>query len=218
MTKKIKPIAFSHEEKAIIQNYYPKYGAEKTRIALRNAGFKRTALSVKMVAYRNGIKREVPTVFSKGHTPFNKGKRLPDAVRQKIARTQFKPGHKNTTQCAIGTINTWGGYLYIKIADPQEWKLYHHFVWEQHNGAIPTGHVLVFNDGNPNNADIQNLVLLTRKQHAQRNAARVSASDRKASRIKAVQTRKENDAARRRKELREKYGSIYSALLMGEKL
>lgn len=42
-------------------------------------------------------------------------------------------------------------------------------VWEMHNGPIPKGHVIRFIDGNNLNCNIENLKLITRKEHAQLN-------------------------------------------------
>ena len=217
-TSRVKPPAFSVAERRIIETYYPRFGVEITARALKQKGFLRSCNSIKSFCFRNRIKREDCTRFKHGQTPYNKGKKLPEEVRQKIAPSQFKPGHKLNKNYPIGTVHEWGGYQYIKIAEPKVWKLYHHYVWEQVHGAIPKRHVLVFRDGDTQNVQIQNLILLTRQQHAQRNADRITDSARKASRIKAVQTRKRNASARRRRELRDKYGSISEALAMGEKL
>ena len=43
-------------------------------------------------------------------------------------------------------------------------ELKHVFVWEQHNGKVPKGHVVIFLDGNTLNTDISNLALISRNE------------------------------------------------------
>lgn len=42
----------------------------------------------------------------------------------------------------------------------------HRRLWEEHNGPIPKGYVVKFIDGNPMNAEIENLRCISRSQHA----------------------------------------------------
>lgn len=209
---------YSAAEREIIEAWYPTYGAITAARALRIKGYIRSAKSVKSFCARKKIRRIGSTKFMPGHIPANKGKKLPEAVCRKIAGTQFKVGHRQNKTYPIGSINEWGGYLYIKVGEPKVWRLYHHYIWEQSHGTIPANHVIVFIDGNPKNVVLENLLLLTKRQHAQRNAARVSDSTRKASRVQAVKTRRSNESSRRRTALVAQYGSLSNALAMGEKL
>jgi len=43
-------------------------------------------------------------------------------------------------------------------------------LWEEHNGAVPTGHFLVFKDRTPANISIDNLELVTRAENMRRNS------------------------------------------------
>lgn len=63
----------------------------------------------------------------------------------------------------IGSIRIKERRQYIKIA-PHKWVQLHNHIWEQANGPIPKGHVLIFGDGDFLNTDLDNLVLVTRKQ------------------------------------------------------
>lgn len=57
-------------------------------------------------------------------------------------------------------------YQYIKMEDGS-WRLYHHFLWEQAYGPIPSGHMVTFLDGNIQNTDLNNLALVSRPEHMQ---------------------------------------------------
>lgn len=101
--------------------------------------------------------------FEKGHIPANKG--LKGISYPGSVATQFKAGHMPHNYVPVGTeVLTKDGYIRIKTADPCTWKLKHRYVWEQHNGKIPDGYALVFKDGNIQNCDIDNLILITRRK------------------------------------------------------
>ena len=56
----------------------------------------------------------------------------------------------------------YNGYFKVKVQGsvnvPTIWKRKHVYIWEQANGEVPEGHVIMFKDGNPNNFDLENLV------------------------------------------------------------
>lgn len=54
-------------------------------------------------------------------------------------------------------------FIYVKIAygkKEQNYKSKHHIIWEKHNGEIPKGKKIIFCDGNRENCDIDNLMLV----------------------------------------------------------
>lgn len=53
------------------------------------------------------------------------------------------------------------GYVLIKIAEPNKWIEKHRYIYESMYGNIPTGHKVIFADGNKENFDIDNLVLVS---------------------------------------------------------
>lgn len=73
---------------------------------------------------------------------------------------QFKKGGIGNQRLPVGTIRKRkkDNRVYIKIAQPNVWKLYHHFVYENHYGVkIKKGDRIIFLDDNCNNFDINNL-------------------------------------------------------------
>jgi hypothetical protein len=102
-----------------------------------------------------------PTQFKKGHVPANKGKKGVGGWEP----TQFKKGHMPHNYVPVGSERVNGDdYVDIKIADPNKWKGKHILVWEEHNGPLPKGYVVIFGDGNRRNFDPNNLILVSRQQ------------------------------------------------------
>lgn len=100
--------------------------------------------------------------FQSGHTPFNKGKKKYWIGGE---ATQFKKGHRPHNYKPVGTERVNGDdYVDIKIADPNKWKGKHILIWEAHNGPVPRGCAVIFGDGNRRNFDIDNLIVVSRKQ------------------------------------------------------
>lgn len=129
---------------------------------LVNARFGEGTMSVSQVrAYKKNhrIPSGYDSRFPKGHVPANKGKHT--ETRGRMRDTQFRKGHMPHNEHPIGTeIVRSDGYVQVKVADPDVWKLKHRLVWEQHNGPIPEGGLVVFRDGDPQNTDISNLALI----------------------------------------------------------
>lgn len=109
--------------------------------------------------------------FKKGSVPYNKGKKLPNMAPND---GQFKKGNKPPNYLPVGTINTTtDGYLKKKIADPNVWKLLHVELWEEYNGPVPDGHVIIFLDGDKSNVTLSNLACVTKSDMAQLNLNRL---------------------------------------------
>ena len=106
--------------------------------------------------------------FSKGHTPFNKGRK---GVSTGGKETQFKLGRLPHNYKPVGTerVNA-DDYVDIKIQDgkaQKNWRGKHLLVWEEHHGRpVPPGHAVIFGDRNRRNFNPDNLILVSRKQLA----------------------------------------------------
>ncbi len=127
------------------------------------------------------------TQFSKGHVPANKGLRRPGYGPGRMKETQFRKGQRTGMAAKnwrpVGTILPGSdGYLRIKVREAKHgkeptgfgntkvWPLYQRYVWEQHNGPIPSRHLVVFKDGNKQNCAIENLECISMAENARRNA------------------------------------------------
>jgi len=102
------------------------------------------------------------TRFLPGQEPPNKGRKCPGAGRE----TWFPKGFTPWNYCPVGSerINSIG-YADIKIA-ANKWRAKHLVVWESVNGPLPSGHVVIFADSNKRNFDLDNLLLLSRRELA----------------------------------------------------
>lgn len=118
--------------------------------------------------------------YQKGHAPGNKGKKLEEYVkdperlediRQRIGATQFPKGHRPANELPVGTITlSPDGYLLRKKqmqgSQWERWEFLHRAVWEEHNGPIPEGMVVTFRDGDKQNCDISNMMLVSKGENA----------------------------------------------------
>ena len=128
----------------------------------------------------------VATQFKPGHVPANKGQRRPGWSAGRMRETQFKKGERTGIAARnwkpIGTISPDSyGYLRIKVreavhgAEPtgygnvRVWPLLQRQIWQQHNGPIPPGHVIVFKNGDRADCAIENLDCVPRSELAHRN-------------------------------------------------
>lgn len=157
------PHQYTPEQRKFIKCNAPGMGNEKLT-NLFNEHFK-LVLSldqIKGFKKNNKISSGLDGRFNKGCTPFNKGKKKYWIGGEK---TQFKAGNRPHNYKPIGTERVNGDdYVDIKIEDPNKWKGKHILTWEYHNGPVPKGCVIIFGDGNRRNFDLDNLIMISRKQ------------------------------------------------------
>ena len=126
--------------------------------------------------YSPGHNRSHGSRFTKGHTPWNAGRKGYDAGGRSH-QTRFGEGHRPHNEVPIGTeVVHKGGYLKRKIRDDapvgyarRNWAFVHHLVWQDHHGPIPPNHVVIFIDGDKRNFAIENLALVHRRDLMKRN-------------------------------------------------
>lgn len=111
--------------------------------------------------------------YQKGNVPINKGQKMSNEVFEKVKPTMFKKGNRPANWKEPGTIEirkdkNGNLYKYIKISD-SNWKLFQRYVWEQTNGEIMNGNIIVFRDKNTMNCDIENLEMISRLENLKRN-------------------------------------------------
>jgi hypothetical protein len=136
-------------------------------------GIKKDPVYLRSTQFPAGYLGGKATQFQKGSVPANKGQKMSKDVYEKAKPTMFKKGSKPMNTQPIGTIHQrkdTGGkmYQYIKLSDCN-WQLLNRYTWEQHNGPIPKGMVVVYKDGNYMNNDINNLLMITKKENMARN-------------------------------------------------
>lgn len=126
----------------------------------------------------------VATQFKPGLTPWNKGTHYVAGGRS--AETRFKKGrlaHEARNYVPIGSHRiSKDGYLERKVTDDpslyptRRWTPVARIVWEQHNGPIPEGHMVVFLPGRFTNKleeiTVDRLECISRGENARRNHPR----------------------------------------------
>ena len=143
----------------------------------------RTTTAVSSAAFAYGIKKSaefkerqmrdmisspqsIAHRYAKGHKSSFKGEKwyelMPEEARKKCLRTAFKDGNIPHNAYAAGTEIVRDGRVYIKVSGIRTLQLKHRYVWEQHHGKIPEGHIIKFKDGDFMNCDIDNLYIMSR--------------------------------------------------------
>lgn len=103
--------------------------------------------------------------FKKGSVPPNKGKKMSPEVYEKVKETMFKKGNSPVNHREVGSerINV-DGYIEIKVAEPNRWRLKHRIIWEQVNGEIPKGYNVQFKNHNTKDCRIENLYIISKSE------------------------------------------------------
>jgi hypothetical protein len=95
-------------------------------------------------------------------------------------KTRFKPGHK--TNCKpIGSERMNRGFIQVKVSNTndyrKDWKFKHRVIWEKAYGEIPKDHKIIFADGNKLNLSLDNLLLISNKEHIVMNSQNLTSND-----------------------------------------
>lgn len=103
--------------------------------------------------------------FVKGQISHNKGKPMPEHIREKCLATAFKPGQMPHNHRGAGheRIDSKEGYVILIVDKKNPWTgadtrpvHKHRYLWEQQHGPVPEGHVLKCLDGDKTNTDPAN--------------------------------------------------------------
>lgn len=154
------------EIKAFVTEYIKTHSRAETEEATIKKFGLHDNFSIHAFMTRHRIESGRDGRFEKGHESYNKGKKMPPQVYEKIKHSFFIKGHEPHNKCSVGTIViTPDGYLKIKVADPRKWELLHIYIWTLKNGPIPKGYAVNFIDNNRQNCVLDNLMLVQRKTH-----------------------------------------------------
>ncbi len=125
-----------------------------------------TATVVKGALTRYGIKTGRTGCFEKGMTAWNKGKTMSDETRAKCARTWFPKGHQPVQTRPVGSIRVDQDGRVLQKVGNQDWRAVHVMEWEKAHGPVPDGYCVICLDGNRANTSLDNLALISRREHA----------------------------------------------------
>lgn len=166
------------EEETLIRLYedpkvFPKDIAKMLGRALQQVYIKASAMGLKAPLERIRLAGKLGTNhpnavahrFKKGSVPPNKGKKMSPEVYEKVKETMFKKGNSPVNHREVGSerINV-DGYIEIKVAEPNRWRLKHRIIWEQVNGEIPKGYNVQFKNHNTQDCRIENLYIISKAE------------------------------------------------------
>lgn len=122
----------------------------------------------------HGITSGLDKRFKKGQEPHNKGKPMSESQYEKCKATMFKNGNTPKNHMKIGEFtHTTDGYLIQKVKEKgtqrERFDFVHRKVWEEQNGPIPKGKQITFLDGNKDNCDISNLIMIDNETNLEMN-------------------------------------------------
>ena len=158
-------------EREFLKSYIPGHFSYEIQSAFEEKfGKCLTYAQIKSFKGNNKIRSGVNTTFKKKHVPANKGKKMSLEQYAKCKGTMFKKGHRPQNYRPVGSerINV-DGYIEIKVKDPGTWKLKHRVIWEQYNGKIPKGMIVIFKDNNPLNCTVDNLLSISKDENLKMN-------------------------------------------------
>ena len=89
---------------------------------------------------------------------------------ERVKVSMFKKGNEphNTKYDGHERLDPKDGYIYIRISKGK-YVLKHRLIWEQHNGQIPKGNIIIFKDKDKYNLNIDNLQMITKRENMLRN-------------------------------------------------
>lgn len=106
--------------------------------------------------------------FKKGQEPWNKGLKGIHLSPE----TQWKKGCESNRKLPLGSVTVRHRRrekhprAWVKVAEPNVWVPRARHVYEALHGPVPRGSVIHHIDRNPLNDDPENLVAMTRREHA----------------------------------------------------
>ena len=131
-------------------------------------------------------KKALKGCFKKGHKTWNKGMK---GLRM-APETEFRPGNKPTQTKFDGAISIRNDagkpYYFIRLAE-SHWVPLHRHIWENVNEKkVPDDSIIRFKDGNTLNLDLDNLLLVTRRENALMNVNRKKQSQTMRAKWKSI--------------------------------
>ena len=167
MKKRSTPFEFNDKHLEFVKaNVVGKRNEELAELFNEHFGTDISLAQIRNFKKRHGLKSGLSGQFKKGCVSFNKGKKMSAEQYEKCKHTFFKKGHSTNTKDIGAERFDKCGYVLIKVDENgrKGWISKHKYLYEKEHGHIPTGHVVMFADGNKFNFDIDNLVLVSKAE------------------------------------------------------
>jgi hypothetical protein len=163
-------IKYTREQAEFIRDGYRTMTIRELTAAFNaRFGTEKTESHLKAFTHNHKVRSGRTGRFPKGHVPVNKGTKGLKGPNV----TSFREGHVPANRKPLGheRIDTKDGYIHIKVPQqnpytgfPTRYRPKHVWLWEEHNGPIPDGMVVVFKDSDKLNCVLENLMLVSRSE------------------------------------------------------
>lgn len=179
MAQRGKTIFTPEQDRILLENYL--LIPEKV-LALR-IGLSSTCLRIRrkqlgLIIPNNIIaNRKNMTRFKAGQQSHNKGKKQVDYMSpeglERAKAKQFKKGNIPHNQYPENVVTirtdykTGISYQWARLS-PRKWEPLHRIVWQNANGPIPEGHLVIFKNGDTTNCNLSNLECISHAEHGSR--------------------------------------------------
>ena len=154
----------------------PLWTKEMAELVSRTFQKEINAKQIKAIRGRLKIDSGLTGRFEKGHVPPNKGRK--GYCSPGSEKGWFKKGQQPWNHANVGD-EAWttDGYLKVKIAEPNKWRMKHVLEWEKVNGPVPEGFMVIFKDQDHANCSIENLALISKSENAIMNGQGLRSED-----------------------------------------
>lgn len=184
LPKRRRPAArlFTEEqEKFIRENAKGLYNNELADLVNYHFRLSMTARQMAIWKKNHNVTSGLTGHFEKGQKAWNKG--MTGLVFEGSEKGWFKKGQEPVNYRPVGTerIDSKDGYVVMKVRDDGEWherwKHKHVVVWEEAHGEVPDNHVVTFLDSDRSNVNIDNLMMISRRELVRMNQGNLFSTD-----------------------------------------
>lgn len=192
---------YTDEEKSYLHEIVPgRPHHEIVRMVNERFGTDLTMRQIGAFIKNNHLSTGLTGRYEKGHVPANKGTK---GVMHGSS-TSYATGNVPANRVPIGTeLLRADGYVYIKITDGHKkanWRQKHIVLWEEANGPIPRGSVLMFANRDTGDVRLGNLLLAERADLAVMNHSGLMGCDLESTRAGILTSKLIRRATSRRSE------------------
>lgn len=180
------------------QIYKGRYVKDVTAMINEKFNVNHTCSEIENYKRTRGLRSGLDCRFKKGNVPYNAGTK----GLCKRNSGSFQKGNRPKNAREVGEERFVRGYWEIKVAEPNLWMPKSRYIWEQHYGKIPKGHVVAFLDGNTSNFNLENLTLISQSENALLNKNKMRKEDAELTKTSINLAKVLNKINERKKELK----------------
>lgn len=160
---------YSREHLDFLREHFPLLALKDLAVAFNDYfGLDRSFKSIRTAVRNHGITSGRTGRFEAGKTPWNKGKTGYMGANE----TSFRRGNMPHTKRLLWSERvSVDGYIEISVPERNphtgaatRFRLKHVWLWEGEHGKVPSGHAVIFKDGDRMNCELGNLLLVSRSE------------------------------------------------------